>query len=165
MIYIFGHQGIEQQVPGKDITLLGEMYLILFCQSGLLPFLHGTQASHDVEEIPDSGTTIRSEGKEGILNLKTVPVDRIYPAPDAPETVVVGLEKQGTAWIDRTDPCHQRLIAADEFLLGKILPDCVVDADCKYHEVGLEEGEFLLEQRADFLEVVRDADRKESLLR
>ena len=71
--------------------------------------------------------------------------------------VVVCLENKRDIRVHAPNALDKDIVVVAEGLVVEFLDVRVVDAYREYHEVGLEEGEFLLEQRADFLEVVRDA--------
>ena len=134
-----------------------EVYLVFLGETRLFPLGHGTQAAHQGELVPYAGLVLFGKLEERLAGLFAHGVLHVAALAHLAVHVVVRLENEGNIRVHSPDALDENVVVVAEGLVVELLDVRVVDADGENHQVGLEEGEFLLEQRADFFKIVRDA--------
>ena len=156
MFLVGADEGLVEQVAEQVVSGHLEVNLVGLGEVCLFPLGHGTEASHEAVLVPDAGLVLLGEGEEGLAGDVAVRVLHVALFLDFAEHVVVRLEDDGRVRVHLLDAGDKLVVVVLELLVVESLYVGVVDADGENHEVGLVEGEFFFEQRADFFEVVVD---------
>ena len=128
-------KSVGEEVAEELVAATGEVDAVLLTEAVGGPRLHGIEATHDGELVPDHTAGLAGDAEKSLADERAVVVD-VVAALDATVAVVVGDEDKSAVGADGTDRVDEGEVALAEE--GRVVVGAggIVDAYAEDDEVG-----------------------------